>query len=71
MNCPKCGFSVPPHARYCPVDQTDCGFPNVRAAESPYEVNALEDRYTRAIEDVRTRKCLTILQDFGPCCIGI
>src|ERR1035441_9911788 len=65
MLCPKCAFLVPPNARYCPVDQTDVGFPNVRAAESAEEVQALDNRWAVATDDAQTRTCLPILEDFG------
>jgi hypothetical protein len=47
------------------VDQTDVGFPNVRAAESAEEVKELNDRCTLATQDAQTRSCLSILEDFG------
>jgi hypothetical protein len=65
MLCPKCHSPVPPHVRYCPVDQTDVGFPNVRAAESLEELNALDGRFALAIDDAQTRNCLARLEDFG------
>src|ERR1035441_2882664 len=65
MLCPKCAFLVPPNARYCPVDQTDVGFPSVRAAESAEEVQALDNRWAVATDDAQTRTCLPILEDFG------
>jgi hypothetical protein len=64
MQCPKCGLRVPPHARFCPVDQTDVGFPNVRAAETPEEVNALDTRCGAAAQDAQSRSCLPVLEDF-------
>ena len=41
MNCPNCNEDVLPHERHCVACQHDCGFPNVRAAESPAEQSAL------------------------------
>ncbi len=70
MQCPNCGFPVPPYARYCPVDQTDVGFPNVRAAETPEEAGALDARYTLATQDAQVRGCLRTLEDFGRAVLG-
>ncbi len=48
MICPNCSEEVRPHERHCAACQTDCGFPNVRAAEQREEKQALADRVARA-----------------------
>lgn len=48
MNCPVCSEVVLPQERHCPACQTDCGFPNVRAAEQKDEVQALACRVAEA-----------------------
>jgi hypothetical protein len=42
--CPTCGREIPRDSRVCPYDQTDVGYPNVRAAHDPVEVAALDGR---------------------------
>jgi hypothetical protein len=60
---------MPPSAAICP----HCGrpglYPNVRAAEDPDEVTALERRYKAAAKDAGSRNAGHILQDFE-CEIG-
>jgi hypothetical protein len=46
MTCPVCAEDVQPHERFCVGCQTDCGFPNVRAATA--ERQALADRVADA-----------------------
>lgn len=48
MKCPTCAEEVRPHERNCQACQTDCGFPNVRAAEQDDEKHALADRVADA-----------------------
>jgi len=48
MKCPVCSEEVRPHERHCAACQTDCGFPNVRAAEQDGERQALADRVADA-----------------------
>ena len=48
MKCPICSEEVRPHERHCTGCQTDCGFPNVRAAEQDDEVKALAGRVAEA-----------------------
>src|ERR1039457_372801 len=48
MKCPICSEEVRPHERHCTGCQTDCGFPNVRAAEQDDEVKALASRVADA-----------------------
>ena len=48
MRCPTCSEEVRPHERLCVACQTDCGFPNVRAAEQDVERLALAGRVADA-----------------------
>jgi hypothetical protein len=48
MKCPTCSEEVRPHERHCTGCQTDCGFPNVRAAEQDDEKRALAGRVADA-----------------------
>jgi hypothetical protein len=53
--CSKCGRSPAPYARLCDVCQSDVGFPNVRAAQSPTERAQLRIRIRAAYEIARSR----------------
>lgn len=53
--CSVCGTPVPLTRRACSVCNTDAGFPNVRAAVSPLEADALERRYTDATTSTSAR----------------
>lgn len=64
MNCSECGNPLNPDVRNCPVCQTDCGFPNVRIAETEAETTALRQRYQDAIISSEARKCEDILKKF-------
>jgi hypothetical protein len=48
MKCPTCSEEVRPHERHCEACRTDCGFPNVRAAEQNDEKRALAGRVADA-----------------------
>ena len=48
MKCPLCSEEVRPYERHCAACRTDCGFPNVRAAEQDDEKQALADRVADA-----------------------
>lgn len=48
MKCPVCSEEVRPHERHCTGCQTDCGFPNVRAAEQDDEKKTLAGRVADA-----------------------
>ena len=47
-NCPHCGSKVRAQEKDCPACGSFYGFPNIRAAEQPEEVRALEVRYADA-----------------------
>jgi hypothetical protein len=66
MKClnPDCSEAVPDHLRYCVVCGADAKVPNVRAADRPAEVTALDQRLKAAEEDARIRGCLGNLNDF-------
>jgi hypothetical protein len=64
MKCPKCGEDVRDHERNCPVCNHDCGYPNVRAAERPEEIRALEERLRMAEAAAASRGCSSVLADF-------
>lgn len=60
MNCPnkRCNHPVPDHSRNCIVCGEDAGFPNVRAAQAPNEVQALRKRVAdrqKAAEAIPTK----------------
>ncbi len=60
----KCGEEVPDHSRICVVCGKDAGYPNVRAAEKPEEVQAVEKRYQSAILESKKRDCEDIVEHF-------
>jgi hypothetical protein len=64
MKCPKCGAEVRDSERHCPVCTHDCGYPNVRAAERPEEIRALEERLRQAEAAAAARGCETVLAQF-------
>ena len=64
MRCPLCQTEVRDHERYCPVCQQDCGCPNVRAAQRPEEIRALEERLRRAETSASSRGCESVLSEF-------
>lgn len=65
MNCHVCNHPVPQHARYCPICQEDAGFPNVRAAQTVEESEALQRRVKDALKSAQLRNCESELNDFG------
>lgn len=65
MKCPNCAEIVPLHVRNCVSCQVDVGFPNVRAATTQDEFNALRKRLNDAKVSTRSRNCENVLTDFG------
>lgn len=63
--CSNCGEPVPFHARSCYACSSDAGFPNVRAAKSRAEREALKKRVYDARVSTRARKCDRMLDEFG------
>lgn len=63
-HCAHCKNEMPRSARICP----HCGrpglYPNVRAAEDPDEIAALERRYIAALSDATARGADATLRDF-------
>ena len=62
--CGDCGTEVPPHLKDCLGCEKDAGFPNVRAADSAVERDALEKRYQSALVSARAQGTTAILNDF-------
>ena len=66
MDCPNsdCAYKLPVHVDRCPVCGRDVGFPNVRAAQAPAEVAALEAREDRALQRAAADDRLDKLEQF-------
>lgn len=60
----SCGSDIPDTEERCPTCGFNAGPPNVRAAERPEEVQALEERYQRALELATMNGCLPTLEKF-------
>jgi len=63
--CPNCGSPFHESNRHCPGCSSDLGFPNVRAAQKPEEVEALRQRCIDAEVSTRERDCEVVLLQFG------
>lgn len=63
--CLKCETEVPYAARECVGCGQDVGFPNVRAANRPAEIEALRDRVRYAQVAADGRGCAAELEEFG------
>ena len=63
-DCPHCGYAIPQSWVRCPHCALPGLFPNVRAAERPEEVGALNDRYVTAMREASARGCAKQAQDF-------
>lgn len=72
MLCPEpsCRTEVLPHVERCHVCGADVGFPNVRAADDPSEVNALAKRLADARVAAKARGSGAMLEDFGAAVFG-
>ena len=64
INCPTCNAPVPDHERTCPTCNEDVGFPNVRAAQTNAEHQALLERVKTAEQIACTKGCQDELQAF-------
>lgn len=64
MECGKCGNEHPEHIRFCPVCGEDVGFPNVRAAQRPEDLDALNARLDEAVRDAESRACGDAVRQF-------
>jgi hypothetical protein len=62
---PACQKEVLPHVERCHVCGADVGFPNVRAADAPAEVAALDRRVTTTRTTASARGSLGELEEFG------
>lgn len=62
--CDFCHNEIPASATICPHCGNPGLYPNVRAAEDPYEMMALESRYQVAMTDAVSRDARHTLQDF-------
>lgn len=65
FTCSNCGSPFAESSRLCPGCNSDLGFPNVRAAEKPEEVEAVRQRCVDAEVSAKARKCESILLQFG------
>lgn len=64
MRCPDCGEEHPDHVRSCLVCGNDLGFPNVRAAASRAEAEALKAREELALKRATARGCAHVVEEF-------
>lgn len=60
----NCKENVPDHLRNCVVCGADAGYPNVRMAERPDEVLALERRFQDAIQQARIKCSEEVTEQF-------
>lgn len=64
MDCIKCGSPVPSELRDCQACGAFNGYPNVRMAEGPDEMLALEKRVANAMVSAQARGCDAKLNEF-------
>lgn len=64
MPCPTCGSPFHEACRLCPSCNTDLGFPNVRAASKPDEIEALRNRCRDADVSAKARNFEKVLDEF-------
>lgn len=64
MICPRCSIEVSESSNSCNSCGTFIGFSNVRVAEKPDEVRALEERYQAALKEASTRSAIERVKDF-------
>lgn len=62
--CPFCKQPVPASEATCPTCGQHAGFPNVRAADNPLEVAALEARAEAATQRVENRGIRSVFEEF-------
>ena len=65
MECDGCSYTVPANMRECPSCGEDCGFPNVRLAQHPDEVAALNERVKQAFISAEAKGSSERLESFG------
>jgi hypothetical protein len=64
MTCPRCSNAIRANERNCPVCDADVGYPNVRAAQEPIEIQALAARLVDAERRCAARGCDEVLGRF-------
>jgi hypothetical protein len=65
MQCPYCSYTdVRPWERDCPSCGKHCGYPNLRRANEPGEVLALEQRFAAQEDRATTRDCAQLFAEF-------
>jgi hypothetical protein len=64
LKCLNCGSEIPDTEEKCPTCGFNAGPPNVRAAASAEEAQALEERYQQAFDTARTKGHLPQLERF-------
>jgi len=70
VECKRCGFPVADEKKVCQACGEDNGYPNVRLAQRPDEVQALAKRLHDAEVSTTARKCRKILEQFGLAVLG-
>lgn len=66
MNCPYCTYNVPDALPRCPhcCGRPELPFPNVRQVADSTEIDAIEQRYQRAVADTASSGCGAIAKEF-------
>ena len=64
MKCKNCGSDVPISIRDCPSCGIDNGYPNVRMADLPAEIAALDARVAQANASAVAGGFVAVLDDF-------
>ena len=64
MQCPHCHGEIRDSERNCPVCGHDCGYPNVRAAQRPEEMDALAQRLHAPEASATARGCIDVFSQF-------
>lgn len=64
MECNTCEKDVSRHYVICPHCEAHLGYPNIRAAQDPDEQAALDKRYQLAHDEVSSRSCEDVLDQF-------
>jgi hypothetical protein len=70
VECKRCGRPVADEKKECQACGEDNGYPNVRLALRPDEVQALARRLHDAEVSTTARKCGEILEKFGIAVLG-
>jgi hypothetical protein len=70
VNCKRCGAPVPAEKRECQACGEDNGYPNVRLAQVPAEVDMLAKRLHDAEVSATARGCSDTLERFGVAVLG-